>query len=75
MKLIIYALIVFILTFILQTFLIIAVEKKKRKKLTEMTIENEYNRNNKIVVRILMSLILSMIFVILSFYAIGILTL
>ena len=75
MKLIIYALIVFILTFILQTFLIITVEKKKRKKLTNITIEDEYNRNNKIVIRILMALILSMIFAILSFYVIGFSTL
>lgn len=75
MELFVCAIVIFIVSFIFQIFCLMLSEKNKKKKLKELTIEDEYNRNIKFAIKIILALIISIILCVVTFYGIGILTL
>lgn len=72
MKLFVYTISVFIISFILQIFLLILIERKKRNKLNELTIEAEYKINIKFATKIILALLISIVLAVVTFYGLGI---
>lgn len=64
--------IAFIITFLLQIIGIVILEKKKSKKINKSNVEDEYKRNNKLIIKILVALLISILVSIIVFYGIGI---
>ena len=64
--------IAFIITFLLQIIGIVILEKKKSKKINKSNVEDEYKRNNKLIIKILVALQISIFVSIIVFYGIGI---
>lgn len=62
-----------IITFLLQIIGIVILEKKK--KLDRSNIENEYKRNNKLIIKFLVAVVISVLVGIIVFYGIGIVVL
>ena len=72
MILVLYSVIAFAITLLLQIIVIVILEKNKRNKITEINVEDEYKRNKKIIVKILVALVISVFIGILVFFGIGI---
>ena len=64
--------IAFIITFLLHIIGIVILEKKKSKKINKSNVEDEYKRNNKLIIKILVALLISIFVSIIVFYGIGI---
>ena len=48
------------------------IRKKKSKKINKSNVEDEYKRNNKLIIKILVALLISIFVSIIVFYGIGI---
>lgn len=72
MKLFGEAVIVFVITLIIQYFWLIIIERIKRKD--KLNIEEEYKKNNIIIVKMLVAILIAIFCAVIYFYGMGILT-
>ena len=72
MELFVYAILVFIISFILQIFCLMLIQRKKRKKLKGLTIEDEFKNNIKFAIKIIFALLISIVLAVATFYGLGI---
>ena len=72
MKLFGEAVIVFVITLIIQYFGLIIIERIKRKD--KLNIEEEYKKNNIIIVKMLVAILIAIFCAVIYFYGMGILT-
>ncbi|MBR3255533.1 MAG: hypothetical protein IKF97_04895 [Clostridia bacterium] len=75
MEIIAYSIVAFCVSLIIQFIIMGLIERRKRKKKSEESIEKIYGNNMKIAVKILIAIVISVVIAVITFYVVGIICL